>query len=75
MRATLDGGAVLLLGGRAKTGPGFFYELTVLGNVGPGTTAFDEEIFGPVAALTVAAAADDAVRLANTSDFGLGGNL
>jgi succinate-semialdehyde dehydrogenase len=37
--------------------------------------AFDEETFGPVAALTIAASAEHAIELANTSDYGLGGSL
>ena len=56
-------------------GPGFFYEPTVLGDVAPGMAAFDEEVFGPVAALTVVDDLEDAIRLANTSAYGLSGNL
>ncbi len=68
-------GARLLLGGRLVDGPGFFYQPTVLADVRPGMAAFDEEIFGPVAALVVAEDADDAIRLANASDFGLSSNI
>ena len=68
-------GARLLLGGRKADGPGFFYEPTVLADVRPGMAAFDEEVFGPVAALVVAEDADDAIRLANDSDFGLSSNI
>ena len=75
VEATTAQGATLLLGGRKREGRGFFYEPTVFGQVKPGMTAFDEETFGPVAAMTVAADADDAVALANASDFGLSGNL
>jgi acyl-CoA reductase-like NAD-dependent aldehyde dehydrogenase len=67
------GGAELLCGGEIPGGPGFYYPPTVLGNVREGTVAFDEEIFGPVASMIVADDADDAVRLANASRFGLGG--
>ncbi|HYE94648.1 MAG TPA: NAD-dependent succinate-semialdehyde dehydrogenase [Rubricoccaceae bacterium] len=66
-------GAEVLTGGRIPDGPGFFYPPTVLANVREGTVAFDEEIFGPVASLVAAEDADDAVRLANASRFGLGG--
>lgn len=69
------GGAKLVLGGHRIEGPGYFFEPTVLTNVRPGNTAFDEEIFGPVAAITVAEDAEDALRLANNSDYGLAGNL
>lgn len=68
-------GAKLLLGGNKMDGPGYFYEPTVLADVTPGMAAFDEEVFGPVAAITVAEDLDDAIRLANTSEFGLSGNL
>ena len=75
VEATRENGATLLAGGHKKDGPGFFYEPTVFGAVKPGMTAFDEETFGPVAAITVATDLEDAVDLANTSAFGLGGNL
>ena len=68
-------GATLLLGGDKADGPGFFYQPTVLGNVRPGMAAFDEEVFGPVAALVVAEDVDDAIRLANESDYGLSSNI
>ncbi len=68
-------GARLLLGGHKVEGPGWFYEATVLGGVRPGMAAFDEEVFGPVAALVVARDAEDALALANTSEYGLSGNL
>lgn len=72
---TLAAGATLLLGGNKIAGPGNFYEPTVLGEVGPGMAAFDEETFGPVAAITIADDVEHAIELANTSDYGLGGNL
>jgi succinate-semialdehyde dehydrogenase len=72
---TIEAGATLVLGGRKVEGAGNFYEPTVLTNVRPGMAAFDEETFGPVAAITVAESAEDAIALANTSDYGLGGSL
>ncbi|WP_144147335.1 NAD-dependent succinate-semialdehyde dehydrogenase [Paraburkholderia sp. BCC1884] len=72
---SIASGAKLLLGGKNVEGPGYFYEPTVLGDVTPGMAAFDEEVFGPVAAISVAEDLEDAIRLANTSDFGLSGNL
>jgi succinate-semialdehyde dehydrogenase/glutarate-semialdehyde dehydrogenase len=69
------GGARLLCGGRIPDGPGFYYPPTVLANVAEGSVAFVEELFGPVASLVVAGDADDAVRLANASPFGLGGSV
>src|SRR5450830_205541 len=65
---TLAAGATLLLGGHKIEGPGNFYAPTVLADVRPGMAAFDEETFGPVAAITVAEDAEHAVELANTSE-------
>jgi succinate-semialdehyde dehydrogenase len=72
---TIAAGARLALGGNIVDGPGNFYQPTVLTDVQPGMAAFDEETFGPVAAITVAANAEHAIELANTSDYGLGGSL
>ena len=51
---------------------GSFYPPTILKNVKPGMPAFDEELFGPVAALIKAEDENDAINLANKSIFGLG---
>jgi succinate-semialdehyde dehydrogenase len=72
---TIAAGATLALGGNKVDGPGNYYQPTVLTNVLPGMAAFDEETFGPVAAITVANNAEHAILLANTSDYGLGGSL
>ncbi|MCW3840742.1 aldehyde dehydrogenase family protein [Micromonospora yasonensis] len=69
---SLASGATLLTGGRPLPGSGYFFEPTILGNTAPGVVAFDEETFGPVAAVAIAADEADAVRLANTSQYGLG---
>lgn len=66
-------GARVLLGGVVPEGPGAFYPPTVLTDVRPGMAAFDEELFGPVAAIVSARDEDEAVALANRSVFGLGG--
>ncbi|WP_039028812.1 succinate-semialdehyde dehydrogenase [Leclercia adecarboxylata] len=71
VQATLAEGATLLLGGEKVSGAGNYYAPTVLGNVTPNMTAFRQEMFGPVAAITVATDADHALALANDSDFGL----
>lgn len=68
-------GAKVLLGGKPVAGPGAFYEPTVLADVRKGVAAFDEETFGPVAAIVVARDADHAIALANDSEYGLGGAL
>ncbi|MCH7764594.1 MAG: NAD-dependent succinate-semialdehyde dehydrogenase [Candidatus Marinimicrobia bacterium] len=65
-------GANLLLGGFVPNTPGAFYPVTVLGNVSPGMPAFDEELFGPVAAIISAENEKEAIELANNTPFGLG---
>ncbi|RZA08275.1 MAG: NAD-dependent succinate-semialdehyde dehydrogenase [Proteobacteria bacterium] len=65
-------GAKLLCGGELPKGEGNFYPPTVLSRVKPGMIAFDEETFGPVAALIEAKDAAEAVHLANQTSFGLG---
>lgn len=71
VQATLAEGATLLLGGEKIAGAGNYYAPTVLGNVTPTMTAFRQELFGPVAAISVATDAEHALALANDSDFGL----
>jgi succinate-semialdehyde dehydrogenase/glutarate-semialdehyde dehydrogenase len=68
-------GAEALCGGKVPDGPGAFYPPTVLSEVHPGQPAYDEEMFGPVAAVIAAKDVDDAVRIANDSEFGLGGGV
>jgi succinate-semialdehyde dehydrogenase/glutarate-semialdehyde dehydrogenase len=68
-------GATLLLGGEIPDRPGAWYPATVLGNVLPGQPAYDEEVFGPVAAVITAEHEADAIRIANQSEFGLGSGV
>ncbi len=72
---TITAGGSLLTGGQKLPGKGFFYTPTVITNVQPGMSAFDEETFGPVAAITVARDAEGALELANNSIYGLSGSL
>ena len=72
VRRSLRRGARLLLGGRPLPGPGWFYAPTVLTDVRPGMPAFDEELFGPVAAIVPVADAAAALAAANDTPFGLG---
>ena len=65
-------GAKLLLGGRPRPGPGYYYDVTVLGDVPESAPAWHEETFGPVAAVVRARDAQHAIELANDSRFGLG---
>ncbi|MEX2399980.1 MAG: NAD-dependent succinate-semialdehyde dehydrogenase [Rhodothermales bacterium] len=71
-RAVADD-ARIRTGGTVLDRPGFFYAPTVLDGVEPGTVAFEEEIFGPVASVISARDVDHAVTLANDTRFGLGG--
>ncbi|HEY7411358.1 MAG TPA: NAD-dependent succinate-semialdehyde dehydrogenase [Vicinamibacteria bacterium] len=65
-------GARVLLGGRVPDGPGAYYPPTVLTGVRKGMPAYDEEIFGPAAAVIGVGDEDEAVAVANDSPFGLG---
>jgi succinate-semialdehyde dehydrogenase/glutarate-semialdehyde dehydrogenase len=65
-------GARVRLGCVVPAGPGAFYPPSVLSDVTPGMPAFDEELFGPVAAVVAAKDEKDAIRLANQTVFGLG---
>lgn len=65
-------GARLLSGGRRIDGPGNYYEPTALAEPPPGSPAFAEELFGPVAVLFRARDLDHALELANATSFGLG---
>lgn len=72
---SIEQGAVLLLGGHPLDRPGFYYAPTVLDHVTPGHAAFCEETFGPVAAIIRVSTEDEAIRLANQTEFGLGAAL
>ncbi|WP_175976980.1 NAD-dependent succinate-semialdehyde dehydrogenase [Burkholderia sp. BCC1047] len=72
VQATVRQGARRLLGGAPVAGHGAFYQPTVLDNCTPEMTAAREETFGPVAAILRVANAEEAVRVANGTPFGLG---
>ncbi|MGE3802129.1 MAG: aldehyde dehydrogenase family protein, partial [Candidatus Kapaibacterium sp.] len=75
VEASVEGGATLLVGGKKREGSGYFFEPTVLSDVRPGMAAFDEETFGPVAALIRVGSLDEAIATANNSRFGLGASV
>ncbi|MCF8413689.1 MAG: NAD-dependent succinate-semialdehyde dehydrogenase [Melioribacteraceae bacterium] len=75
VRKSIEKGAGLELGGKRCERKGAFYEATVLSNVKKGMPAFDEELFGPVAAIIEAENEEHAISLANDSEFGLGASL
>jgi succinate-semialdehyde dehydrogenase/glutarate-semialdehyde dehydrogenase len=68
-------GATVLCGGRALDRPGWFYPPTVLGGVDESMEIWTEEAFGPVAVVRTFADIDEALRLANDTQFGLGSNF
>ena len=72
VQRSLAEGARALLGCQPLSGPGAFYPPSVLTDVAPGMPAFDDELFGPIAAIVPAKDEDEALRLANRSAFGLG---
>jgi succinate-semialdehyde dehydrogenase / glutarate-semialdehyde dehydrogenase len=75
VRDSVAAGARVLTGGERIDGPGFFYPPTILADIPEAAPAYREEVFGPVALLFRAADADEAIRLANDSDFGLGSSV
>jgi succinate-semialdehyde dehydrogenase/glutarate-semialdehyde dehydrogenase len=75
VQRSIAAGARLLCGGHRIARTGYFYEPTVLTDVRPGMPAFDEETFGPVAAIIRAANTQQAVQLANQSHYGLGASI
>ena len=75
VEGSIAAGARVLCGGKSKNGKGAFYMPTVLSGVTQGMPAFDDETFGPVAAITRVQDVDAAVNAANASQFGLSGNV
>ncbi len=69
---SIDKGARCLIGGEIPDRQGAWYPPTVLSGVLPGMPAYEEEIFGPVAAIIAAEDEEDAIRIANDTQFGLG---
>jgi succinate-semialdehyde dehydrogenase/glutarate-semialdehyde dehydrogenase len=72
VQASLARGATCLLGGVLPEGKGAYYPPTVLANVTKGMPAYDDELFGPVAAIIAVPDEQNAIRVANDSVFGLG---
>jgi succinate-semialdehyde dehydrogenase/glutarate-semialdehyde dehydrogenase len=75
VRRSVQAGAKLAIGGHPLQRPGYFYAPTVLSGVRPGMAAFDEETFGPVAAVTPARDVNEAIHLANRTAYGLGASI
>ncbi|MFO8155384.1 MAG: NAD-dependent succinate-semialdehyde dehydrogenase [Pseudomonadota bacterium] len=75
VRDSIDAGAEAVTGCEPVPGDGAFYRPSILDHVKPGMRAWDEEFFGPVAIVIRVNDADEAVRVANDSRFGLGGSV
>ena len=75
VQRSLAAGARLLAGGAARPGPGCYYEPTILDDVTPDMAAAIEETFGPAAAILRVGDADEAIALANATEFGLAAAL
>jgi len=75
VQQSVQQGAKVLIGGKAREGKGNFYEPTILTNVTPQMSVFTDETFGPVAAVIRARDTEHALELANDSNFGLSSNL
>ena len=75
IKSAVAKGAKVLMGGNRIDRPGSFMQPTILTNIKPGNPAFREEFFGPVALFFRVKNEDEAVALANDSDFGLGGSV
>ena len=73
VQTSIAKGAKCILGGELMPGENAYYPPTILTHVKPGMPAYDEELFGPVAAIITAKDEDDAIAIANNSVFGLGG--
>jgi succinate-semialdehyde dehydrogenase/glutarate-semialdehyde dehydrogenase len=71
VKRALDAGASAVTGGSRPDGPGFYYPPTVLTGVGADAAILREEIFGPVAPIVTFTGEDEAVRLANDTEYGL----
>lgn len=63
------------MGGVVPQGPGFFYPVTLLVGVRQGMPAWDEEVFGPVAAVRIVSGQDEAIEAANQTRFGMGATV
>jgi succinate-semialdehyde dehydrogenase / glutarate-semialdehyde dehydrogenase len=72
VQKTIKAGARLLTGGKRMEIPGNYYAPTVLADIPKGSPAECDELFGPVASIFRAKNLDDAIRIANSSPFGLG---
>jgi succinate-semialdehyde dehydrogenase/glutarate-semialdehyde dehydrogenase len=72
VQKSVEEGAKLKLGGQVPEGEGAYYPVTILENVSAGMPAYEEELFGPVAAVIKVGDEQEAIKVANDTSFGLG---
>ena len=75
VKDAINEGAEVLTGGKQIGSKGYFYSPTVLKNVTPHMKIVQEEVFGPVAPIIIAENADEALNIANDSEYGLGASI
>jgi len=75
VKDTVKKGAKIITGGEVPLGRGWYYPPTVMSNIPKDSVAFKEELFGPVASMFVVRNEEEAIQLANATDFGLGASL
>ena len=75
IKKSIEKGAILLCGGKRLDCPGYYYEATVIANISKGMPAYSEELFGPAASLIKVKNEEEALAVANDTNFGLGASL
>ncbi|MDX1808067.1 MAG: NAD-dependent succinate-semialdehyde dehydrogenase [Sulfurospirillaceae bacterium] len=75
VKRSIDAGAKLVLGGKEYTGKGYFYPATLLVDVNPGMVVSCQETFGPIGVVIKAKNAEEALKIANDTEFGLGASV
>ncbi len=75
VQKSVKNGAELVLGGEIPEGEGAFYPVTILTNVKPGMPAYSEELFGPVASIIKVKDEEEAIQVANDTNYGLGASV
>jgi len=72
VQKSVEKGARVLLGGKLPDNEGYFYPATVLTNIPKGSPAYEEELFGPVASIIRVKDEEEAIEVANSTEYGLG---
>jgi succinate-semialdehyde dehydrogenase/glutarate-semialdehyde dehydrogenase len=75
IQRAVDAGAVIECGGHRIDREGFYIEPTILSDINTGNPIYREELFGPIASFFVVANEEEAIRIANDTQYGLGGSI